>query len=169
MRAPIALSLCLVGACTSTPPEVSLPQPSSADDLRAIEALNQHDIDAVLANDFDAIASQYAEDFTMIGRSIVRGREAAVARMEPLRETASLLEPLEYVIDWEEITVTGDYAFAWGTVARSSSRAIETGEVFSSGPRRILRIFQRQSDGAWKMYRVMSTPAEQTAPESDSH
>ena len=34
--------------------------PDSEEDLRAIEALNQHDIDAVLSSDFDALCGKSA-------------------------------------------------------------------------------------------------------------
>lgn len=157
MRVPLLLSLLLVGACTSTPPdEGAVPDPTSLeDDLRAIEALNQHDIDAVLSEDLDAVISQWTEDFVLISSDIT-SRADLIEGMAPARESAALLEPLEYVLDWEETTVAGDYAFAWGT-SRSSSRAIETGEVFSNSGR-ILRIFQRQWDGSWKMYRTMLNP-----------
>jgi ketosteroid isomerase-like protein len=159
----VVFSLLLIGACDSIDTEVPVHnQTSVEDDLRAIEALNQHDIDAVMNEDFDAVASQWTEDFVVISSSILRMADRGGP---PPIDTAALLEPLEYVLDWEETVVTGDYAFAWGTT-RSSSRAIESGEVFSSSGR-ILRIFQRQSDGSWKMYRTMVN-SDPTAVQSDA-
>ncbi|MYD71788.1 MAG: DUF4440 domain-containing protein [Acidobacteria bacterium] len=131
--------------------------PDPQEDLRAIEALNQHDVDAVLSGDFDALISQWTEDFVVItGGAIVRGRDANATLTEGARATAHLLEPVEHDLDFEETIVAGDYAFQWGTV-RSSSRAVETGEVYSSSGK-LLRILQRQPDGSWKMHRTMTVP-----------
>ena len=144
----LLLALALPGACTSASPGLE-------EDLRAIEALNQHDVDAVLASDVDALISQWTDDFVLITQgSIVRGRGANAALMEPLRQLAGQVEPVEHVLEFEETVVAGDYAFQWGTF-RSSSRARESGEVFSGGGK-LMRILQRQSDGSWKMHRTMT-------------
>ena len=144
------LLLVLVAACACTSDS---PDPEA--DLRAIEVLNQHDTDAVLLSDFDALISQWTDDFVLISpSSIVRGRNANSAFMEGARATADQLEPLEYVLDLEETIVAGDYAFQWGTF-RSSSRSRASGEVFSGGGK-LMRILQRQADGSWKMHRTMT-------------
>ena len=118
-------------------------------------ALNQHDIDAVLSSDFDALISQWTEDFVVISPSaVVRGRSANAALMEGARAMADQLEPMEHVLDFEETIVAEDYAFQWGAF-RSSSRSRESGEVFSGGGK-LMRILQRQADGSWKMHRTMT-------------
>ena len=130
-------------------------EPDPEDDLRAIEALNQHDIDAVLSSDFDALISQWTDDFVVISpSSVVRGRSANAAVMEGARAMADQLEPVEHVLDFEETIVAGDYAFQWGTF-RSISRSRASGEVFSGGGK-LMRILQRQADGSWKMHRTMT-------------
>ena len=161
------LSLALVAIAATVAATACAPAapatPDLDEDLRAIEALTQHDIDAVLAGDFDALISQWTDDFVLItGGAIVRGRDANAALTDGARAMADLLEPVEHVVDFEETIVAGDYAFQWGTV-RSSSRAIETGEVYSSSGK-LLRILQRQADGSWKMHRTM-TMAEPAANE----
>ena len=128
----VIFSLLLIGACDSTGNEVSVQNQTSVDeDRRAIEALNQHNMDAVMAQDIDAVISQWTEDFVVISDDgpIIRGRDAMVESIEPFREAPRTMEPLEFVVDFEEITVTGDYAFAWGT-SRSSSRHRERRGVF---------------------------------------
>ena len=146
----LLFALAAAGACAPGSPGLE-------EDLRAIEALNQHDVNAVLSGDVDALISQWTDDFVVITQgSIVRGRDANAALMEPAREMTSQLEPLEHVLDFEETIVAGDYAFQWGTV-RSSSRARASGEVFSGGGK-LMRILQRQSDGSWKMHRTMTIP-----------
>ena len=76
----LILALAPLGGCTSASPGLE-------EDLRAIEALNQHDVDAVLSSDVDALISQWTDDFVVITQgSIVRGRDANAALMEPARE-----------------------------------------------------------------------------------
>jgi ketosteroid isomerase-like protein len=126
-------------------------------DRRAIEALNQHDVKAALASDLEAIVSQWTDDFVVLPPvgPIVRGRSANAARAEQGKEQMQALIPVDYVVEIEEITVTGDYAFEWGTY-RGAARPLAGGsDVSYSG--KLLRILQRQPDGGWKMHRTMTT------------
>jgi ketosteroid isomerase-like protein len=126
-------------------------------DRRAIEALNEQDVRAALRSDIDAIVSQWTEDFVILPPAgpIVRGRSANAAAAEQGRTQMQAFIPVDYVVDVEEITVAGDYAFEWGTY-RSSIRPRTGGDVMSySG--KLMRILQRQPDGSWKMHRTMMT------------
>ena len=117
--------------------------------------MRPHDVDAVLSSDFDALISQWTDDFVLISPgAVVRGRSANAALMEGARAMADQLEPVEHVLDFEETIVAGDYAFQWGTF-RSSSRSRASGEVFSSSGK-LMRILQRQADGSWRMHRTMT-------------
>ena len=148
MRVLLVVALISTVACGSNAPRLDA-------DLRAIEALNQHDIDAVMSSDVDALISQWTDDFVVIGAAgIVRGRAANAELMEPAREMPSRVEPVEHVLDFEEVIVAGDYAIQWGTV-RSKSRSLATGEEFE-GRSNLMRILQRQGDGSWKMHRTMT-------------
>jgi ketosteroid isomerase-like protein len=63
--------------------------------------------------------------------------------------------PVDYVVDIEEITISGDYAFEWGAY-RGVVRPRAGGDEMSySG--KLMRILQRQPDGSWKMHRTMVT------------
>jgi uncharacterized protein (TIGR02246 family) len=133
------------------------PQFTADEDRRAIEALNDHDVKAALAGDVDAIVSQWTEDFVVLPPvgPIVRGRAANAAAAEQGRELQQAFIALDYDVDFEEIAVTGDYAFAWGTY-RSTIRPRAGGaDISYSG--KLMRILQRQPDGAWKMHRTMMT------------
>ena len=55
----------------------------------------------------------------------------------------------------EEITVSGEFAYEWGTY-RGSVRPRAGGEAMSYHGK-LLRILQRQADGSWKMHRTMTT------------
>ena len=67
---------------------------TSDNDLRAIQALNRHDVDAVLAGDISAIASQWTDDFvTLSSRATIRGRAANLALVETSAEQMNAFEP----------------------------------------------------------------------------
>ena len=126
-------------------------------DRRAIEALNQHDVKAVLTSDVEAIVSQWSDDFVVLPPAgpIVRGRSANAAMVEQGKEQLKAFTPVDYVVEIEEITVSSDYAFEWGTY-RGAARPLAGGsDVTYSG--KLLRILQRQPDGSWKMHRTMTT------------
>jgi uncharacterized protein (TIGR02246 family) len=150
-----ALSLLVLNACWSTSDsEVSMPDLSSLEnDLRAIEAVNQRDVQAALAGDVAMIMSQWTDDFVLLPPAgpIMRGRSVIA---EAFRGVESP-ETLEWVLDVQEVKVLGDHAFLWGTY-RGSVRPRAGGEtVRTSG--KLMRILQRQPDGSWKMYRTMYT------------
>ena len=124
-------------------------------DRLAIEALNAHDVKATMAQDLKALVSQWTDDFVVIPGTgdIVRGRSANAANAERAMEQMQGIVPVQYDLTAEEITVSGDYAFAWGTY-RGTARAGETEMTYSG---KFMRILQRQPDGAWKMHRTMAT------------
>jgi ketosteroid isomerase-like protein len=125
-------------------------------DVRAIRALNQHDIKATLAMDTDAIISQWTDDFVVLQAAgpISRGRSVNAAAVEQSKEQMKAFVPIEYNLDIQEITIAGDYAFEWGTF-RGSARSVSGQTVQYAG--KLMRILQRQPDGSWKMHRTMVT------------
>jgi ketosteroid isomerase-like protein len=129
---------------------------TSDHDLRAIHALNRHDVDSVLAGDISAIASQWTDDFvTLSSRATIRGKAANLALVEASAGQMNAFEPVDYVVEFEEITISGEFAYEWGTY-RGSARPRAGGEAMSYRGK-LLRILQRQSDGSWKMHRTMMT------------
>ena len=80
---------------------------------------------------------------------------AHVEIAEQSRPFLQAVEPLEYVVRFEEIEICGDYAFEWG-VYRSRMRPRTGGDVTTSSGK-LMRILQRQPDGSWKMHRTMLT------------
>jgi ketosteroid isomerase-like protein len=135
-----------------------MPHPTALEkDLRAIEVLNRRDVEAVLAGNAAAAISQWTDDFVALPPAgpILRGRVANAAVVERGMEQRRAIEPVDYVVDFEEIKVLGEYAFEWGTY-RGRMRPRAGGETLSYGGK-LMRILQRQPDGAWKMYRTMIT------------
>ena len=128
-------------------------------DRRAIEALNQHDVKASLANDLDAIVSQWSDDFVILAPAgpIVRGRFAAAEQAKAQNQAFIIVD---CTFDFEEITVAGDYAFEWGTYRWTARPRAGGSDMTYSG--KLMRILQRQPDGTWKMHRTMATSDPET-------
>jgi ketosteroid isomerase-like protein len=76
------------------------------------------------------------------------------------KEQMQALIPVDYVVEFEEITVVGDYAFEWGTYRGAARPRAGGSDMTYSG--KLMRILQRQPDGAWKMHRTMVTSDPQT-------
>jgi uncharacterized protein (TIGR02246 family) len=130
-----------------------MPNVSSVEnDLRAIEAINQRDVEFALASDKDRMMSQWTDDFVLLPPAgpILRGRSVIA---EAFRGESP--EILEYVLDIQEVKVLGDHAYQWGTYSYSL-RPREGGETIRTSGK-LMRILQRQADGSWKMYRGIST------------
>jgi uncharacterized protein (TIGR02246 family) len=136
-------------------PEVPMSHSFSLEhDLRAIEAVNQRDVQAALANDAATMMSQWTEDFVLLPPDgpILRGRSTIA---EAYRGMESAVEILDSALDILEVKVVGDYAFQWGTYRYRTRPRAGGDAVATSG--KLMRILQRQPDGSWKMHRTMST------------
>ena len=127
---------------------------SVENDLRAIEAINQRDVQFALANDSGKMMSQWTDDFVLLQPvgPVLRGRRAIA---EALGDMERSVEILDYVLDIQEVKVLGDHAFQWGTY-RYSMRPRAGGEAISASGK-LMRILQRQPDGSWKMHRTITT------------
>jgi uncharacterized protein (TIGR02246 family) len=161
LAASLALLVVVVthGSCASTTIAGGSmrTRPDLEEDLRAIEALTQHDVTAALTGDARALTSQWTDDFVVLPPSgpIVRGRAANAAMAEQGAEQMKAFAPVDYVVEFEETRLLGDYAYQWGTY-RGSVRPRAGGQAMSySG--KLMRILQRQPNGAWKMHRTMTT------------
>lgn len=61
---------------------------------------------------------------------------------------------LDYRVEFEEVTICGNYAYEWGTYS-GATRLRGSGQIFRySG--KLMRILQRQPDGSWMMHRTMT-------------
>jgi uncharacterized protein (TIGR02246 family) len=123
------------------------------DDLRALETINQQDMQFALANDADKMMSQWADDIVLLPPvgPIMHGRDAIAQAFQGVESP----EIVEYELDIQEVTVVGDHAFQWGTYHYGMRPRTGGDTVRTSG--KLMRILQRQSDGSWKIYRGIST------------
>ena len=126
---------------------------SLENDLRAIEAVNQRDVQFALANDAERMMSQWADDIVLLqpGAPVMRGRDTIAAAFGSVERP----EIVGYVLDIQEVTVCGDQAVQWGTY-RYEMRAHAASEPLQTGGK-IMRVLQRQPDGGWKIWRGMTT------------
>jgi uncharacterized protein (TIGR02246 family) len=125
-------------------------RPTLEEDLRAIEAINQRDMQYALANDSANMMSQWTDGIVLLqsGAPILRGRSTIA---EAMGGGAASVEILQYVLDIQDVTVLGDHAIQWGTYHYSLRPRAGGEAVRTSG--KIMRILQRQSDGSWKIHR----------------
>ena len=122
-------------------------------DLRAIDGINQRDVQFALAGDAAMMMSQWTDDFVLLQHAgpIMRGREVIAEAFRGMQRP----EILEYVLDIQEVKVLGDHAFQWGTYDYSL-RPHAGGEIVRTSGK-LMRILQRQPDGSWKMHRGIAT------------
>ena len=130
--------------------------------LKRIAELHQTDIDASKAQDFKTLLSLWTEDGVLLepGKAPIKGREAIEAYMESQAETSKAYTIKEYVHDWQEIKVTGDWAFEWGFF-NGEAQPVSGGQPIKQKAK-LLRLLKRQEDGSWKCARVIyhNDPAE---------
>jgi len=122
-------------------------------DLRAIEAINQRDVQFALSGDQAMMMSQWTDDFVLLPPAgpVLRGRGVIAEAFQGV-ETPEILE---YVLDIQEVKILDDHAYQWGTY-HYTMRPRGGGEtVRTSG--KLMRILQRQPDRSWKIYRGIST------------
>jgi uncharacterized protein (TIGR02246 family) len=126
---------------------------SREEDVLAIEAISQRDMQFALANDPDKMMSQWADDIVLLQPvgPIMRGRAAIAEAFEGVQSP----EIVEYELDMQEVMLLGDYAFQWGTYHYGMRPRTGGDTMHTSG--KLMRILQRQPDGAWKIYRGIST------------
>jgi uncharacterized protein (TIGR02246 family) len=126
---------------------------SVENDLRAIEALNQRDMQAALAGDAATMMSQWTHDIVLLQPAgpIMRGRDAIAEGFRGVENPGIV----EYALDILEVKVVGDHAFQWGTYHYGVRPRAGDEIVRTSG--KIMRILQRQPDGSWKIHRGMTT------------
>jgi ketosteroid isomerase-like protein len=77
--------------------------------------------------------------------------ESTVSSIQRMRTAAQMqaLIPVDYVVEFEEITVTG------GSYRGTARPRAGGSDMNYSG--KLMRILQRQPDGTWKMHRTMMT------------
>jgi ketosteroid isomerase-like protein len=122
-----------------------------AQNMREIEKLHSLDVSATLSGDQVALSTGWTDDIVILGQ----GEEPGVGRQAILeareRRSAALPEfrVVTYVPDIKDVTVTGGWAFEWGTFTASYVEAAGGEEKPLRG--KLLRVLKKQADGSWKV------------------
>ena len=124
-------------------------------ELERINELHEADMRASKAGDYGALRTLMSDDAVVLppGGRMIRGREALDESFAALAGHTPSSEVLDYRFDWHEIEVCGAYAFEWGYVV-GQEKNLKDGSI-SSEKHHVMRILQRQSDGAWKVHRTI--------------
>jgi len=107
------------------------------------------------AGDFVALRSVMTDDAVVMspGGHFTRGKAELDASFGRMAEAIGGVEILEYVLDFEEVKILGDYAFEWGTI-RGAMRA-RRGDSVERSADKVMRMLQRQPDDEWKLHRTI--------------
>jgi ketosteroid isomerase-like protein len=130
------------------------------DDMEAISALHNKDIQASMALDQPALESLWTDDIVSMhpGAPAIVGKAANIAKLQAGVEQMKGQEIMAYNEEFQEVRIQGDWAYEWGTVTgrtRPFTGGNESGYKFN-----IMRILQRQPDGSWKVARSIYNDAE---------
>jgi uncharacterized protein (TIGR02246 family) len=119
----------------------------------AIEELHRRDMAASKARDVDTLLSLCSEGCVLLppGEAPIIGGKAIAESLERDQEREEDYEIIEYVHDFAEVRVLGNWAFEWGAFSAAAQPVGGGRALRSSG--KILRILERQEDGTWKVAR----------------
>jgi uncharacterized protein (TIGR02246 family) len=125
------------------------------DDLERIQELHRTDEQASKKRDYTALCRLMSDDAVVLppGGRMIRGREALDRSFASMSSAVQSSEVLEYRFDWREVEICGAYAFEWGYIL-GKERNSKTGKI-TSETYQVMRILQRQADGAWKVHRTI--------------
>ena len=136
-----------------------------AEDTAAVAARGTAEIEQFLAHveqvfdagDLDAAVAVFADDAVILAQ----GAPDAVgkAAIRSLYEQAMAQAKLGVRFHTEEIVTRGDLGYERGTYTLTLTDK-GTGQVLATQTNRHVHVFKRQSDGAWKTWRMMTNGAE---------
>ena len=135
--------------------------PADASALAAIQELNRKYIDNGKRMDNAAFMALWADDAVDLlpGMEPLVGKKAMAAWLDGVTAQMRDYKLTVYEIDFQEIKISGNWAFEWGT-SRQTVLPPKGGKLMEN-PEKILLILHREPDGSWKFRQEMwnSTPA----------
>lgn len=147
-RIPLALLAVAMASAACQPPAQEA-GPLSEEDVAAIRAVAVSYTEAMVANDYAAVAAHYTEDAVLMSPNapLVEGRGAIQAALEASRGTVT-----EYSSTPVEIDGRGDLAYGRGTFTVAS--AVEGIPEPVRDTAKYLVILRKQADGSWLLTQV---------------
>src|SRR5882672_7954887 len=149
MKTTIALaSLALIGslaACDNARPL----QPTYEEDLAAITAFNKRYLGSINDEDIKTLSSLTTDGHVML----MPGREPLVGKTANDEANGRAFEQFDFAEEWHpiETVISGDLGFPRGTYTTTATPRAGGDARSISG--NFLRIYQRQSNGEWRMTR----------------
>ena len=142
----LALASITVTACASK---------KDGADIEAINKLHQREMEASRKWDIDTLALLWTDDVVMLpaGEPALIGRDANRASITRLRDESGSAQIGDYILSFNEVKVTGDWAFEWGTY--SGTLAPEGGGESLRATGKVIRVLRKDADGSWKIARAM--------------
>ena len=127
----------------------------SKTDFEKIEDLHMTDMKASLEQDFETLISLWTDDGVLIlpNQEPVRGIEALRKMMEEQREESKAYAITEYVHDFQEVQIIGEWAFEWGTYR--GTMVMKDGGKPVSETGKLMRVLKKHPGGAWKVARAI--------------
>ena len=134
-------------------------------DMSAIEHMHTKDMKAAKRMDIDTLLSLWTDDGVLLqpGQKPLIGKKAIWKYMKEQKKIEPDFKIIDYIHEFEEIRILGEWAFEWGTF-KGSYKPVAGGKVIHQKAR-LFRVLQKQSDGTWKCARAIWH--ELPAPESD--
>jgi uncharacterized protein (TIGR02246 family) len=123
------------------------------EDLAQIEKLHEMDMKASKEQNYDTLLSLCTQDCVMLpaDQEPIIGIEAIKKWMKQNQAASENLQVTEYIQDFKEIKIIGDWAFEWGTY-QGEAISMEGGETIKQSGK-LMRILKRQPDGSWVVAR----------------
>ncbi|MBN2409936.1 MAG: nuclear transport factor 2 family protein [Candidatus Aminicenantes bacterium] len=122
------------------------------EDRLKIEGLHRKDMKASLERDYETLVSLMDEEVVLIlaQGAPQRGKDTVAGNLKAHLEQTEGWRVTEYVHEFEEVEIAGEWAYEWGTyrgtmVPPGAEPIRETGKI--------MRILKKQTDSSWKVYR----------------
>jgi uncharacterized protein (TIGR02246 family) len=128
-------------------------KPASAGDREGIAALQKNEIRATMAMDVNSLLDLWTDDAVLLPprHEPVVGKAALRKFLQDRKEQYVNYDLLAYNEEWNEVMVTGDYAYQWGTV--SYRMKPPTGSEIA-GAAHAVRVLKHEED-AWRVLRAI--------------
>ena len=107
--------------------------------------------------DIETLESLFTEDGILIPAEgdIIEGKEGLKNMLKQSLELYRDYTVTEYIHDFKEINVLGQFAYEWGTYSSKYISKKDGKETVESG--KLMRILKQQLDGSWKVHRAIWT------------
>ncbi|MBN2091841.1 SgcJ/EcaC family oxidoreductase [candidate division KSB1 bacterium] len=128
---------------------------SSEVDLAAIQKLHETDMAAAKIHDIHTLITLVTNDCILLPPKLepIRGREAIWKFMQEQLPENQKYAITEYIQHFEEVKIIGDWAYEWANF--HGTYHLKSGGSELQERSRLFRILRRQTDGSWKVARVI--------------